>query len=199
MRVWTTSGNEDRGRFALDVSLRLLDYFDDYFGIPYPLPKLDHVAIPDFAAGAMENWGCITYREPALLVDAESSSSGTRQLVAEIVAHEMAHMWFGDLVTMSWWNDLWLNESFASWMGDKAVDALYPEWAKWNQFLVQETSTALRLDGLRNSHPIEQEVGDPAEIGQLFDSISYSKGASVIRMLEAYLGEGPSGTASTST
>ena len=191
MRVWATSGNEDRGRFALDVSLRLLDYFDDYFGIPYPLPKLDHVAIPDFAAGAMENWGCITYREPALLVDPESSSSGTRQLVAEIVAHEMAHMWFGDLVTMSWWNDLWLNESFASWMGDKAVDALYPEWAKWNQFLVQETSGALRLDGLRNSHPIEQEVGDPAEIGQLFDSISYSKGASVIRMLEAYLGEGP--------
>ncbi len=191
MRVWATSGNEDRGRFALDVSLRLLDYFNDYFGIPYPLPKLDHVAIPDFAAGAMENWGCITYREPALLVDEQSSSSGTRQLVAEIVAHEMAHMWFGDLVTMSWWNDLWLNESFASWMGDKAVDALYPEWAKWNQFLVLETSRALRLDGLRNSHPIEQEVGDPAEIGQLFDSISYSKGASVIRMLEAYLGEEP--------
>ena len=190
MRVWATSGNEDRGRFALDVSLRLLDYFNDYFGIPYPLPKLDHVAIPDFAAGAMENWGCITYREPALLVDDESSSSGTRQLVAEIVAHEMAHMWFGDLVTMSWWNDLWLNESFASWMGDKAVDSLYPEWAKWNQFLVDETSRALRLDGLRTSHPIEQEVGDPAEIGQLFDAISYSKGASVIRMLEAYLGEG---------
>ena len=191
MRVWATTGNEDRGRFALDVSLRLLDYFDDYFGIPYPLPKLDHVAIPDFAAGAMENWGCITYREPALLVDPESSSSGTRQLVAEIVSHEMAHMWFGDLVTMSWWNDLWLNESFASWMGDKAVDALYPEWSKWDQFLVQETSRAMRLDGLRNSHPIEQEVGDPAEIGQLFDSISYSKGASVIRMLEAYLGEEP--------
>ena len=191
MRVWATTGNEARGRFALVVSLRLLDYFNDYFGIPYPLPKLDHVAIPDFAAGAMENWGCITYREPALLVDSESSSSGTRQLVAEIVSHEMAHMWFGDLVTMSWWNDLWLNESFASWMGDKAVDSLYPEWAKWNQFLVDETSRAMRLDGLRTSHPIEQEVGDPAQIGQLFDSISYSKGASVIRMLEAYLGEGP--------
>ena len=189
MRVWATAGNEERGRFALDVSLRLLDYFDEYFGIPYPLPKLDHLAIPDFAAGAMENWGCITYREPALLVDEESSSAGTRQLVAEIVAHEMAHMWFGDLVTMAWWNDLWLNESFASWMGDKAVDALFPEWEKWDQFLVDETARALQLDGLRSSHPIEQAVDDPAEIGQLFDAISYSKGASVIRMLEAHLGE----------
>ena len=189
MRIWATSGNEDRGRYALDVSLRLLDYFNDYFGIPYPLPKLDHLAIPDFAAGAMENWGCITYREPTLLVDENSSSAGTRQLVAEIVSHEMAHMWFGDLVTMAWWNDLWLNESFASWMGDKAVDALYPEWDKWNQFLVDDTGRALRLDGLKNSHPIEQAVDDPAEIGQLFDAISYSKGASVIRMLEAYIGE----------
>ncbi len=189
MRVWATAGNEERGRFALGVSLRLLDYFNDYFGIPYPLPKLDHLAIPDFAAGAMENWGCITYREPALLVDEGSSSSGTRQLVAEIVAHEMAHMWFGDLVTMAWWNDLWLNESFASWMGDKAVDSLFPEWDKWNQFLVDETARALRLDGLRSSHPIEQAVDDPAEIGQLFDAISYSKGAAVIRMLEAHLGE----------
>ena len=189
MRVWATTGNEERGRFALDVSLRLLDYFNDYFGIPYPLPKLDHLAIPDFAAGAMENWGCITYREPALLVDEGSSSAGTRQLVAEIVAHEMAHMWFGDLVTMEWWNDLWLNESFASWMGDKAVDALFPEWDKWDQFLVDETARAMRLDGLRSSHPIEQAVDDPAEIGQLFDAISYSKGAAVIRMLEAHLGE----------
>ncbi len=191
MRIWATSGNEERGRYALDVSLRLLDYFNDYFGIPYPLPKLDHLAIPDFAAGAMENWGCITYREPTLLVDENSSSAGTRQLVAEIVSHEMAHMWFGDLVTMAWWNDLWLNESFASWMGDKAVDALYPEWDKWNQFLVDDTGRALRLDGLKNSHPIEQDVDDPAEIGQLFDAISYSKGASVIRMLEAYIGEDP--------
>ena len=190
MRVWAIAGNEERGRFALDVSIRLLDYFNEYFGIPYPLPKLDHVAIPDFAAGAMENWGCITYREPTLLVDERSSSAGTRQLVAAIIAHEMAHMWFGDLVTMAWWNDLWLNESFASWMGDKAVDALYPEWEKWNQFLVDDTARALQLDGLRNSHPIEQEVDDPAEIGQLFDAISYSKGASVIRMLEAYLNDG---------
>ena len=188
IRVWTTRGREEQGRFALETSANLLAYFNDYFGIPYPLPKLDHIAIPDFAAGAMENWGAITYRETALLVDPEQSSAGTRQWVAEVIAHEMAHMWFGDLVTMSWWNDLWLNESFASWMGDKAVDHLFPEWDVWTQFLTLDTNRALSLDGLKNSHPIEQEVSNPAEIGQLFDAISYSKGASILRMLEQFLG-----------
>ena len=189
MRVWATRGNEDKGRFALETSVDLLGYFHEYFGVPYPLTKLDHIAIPDFAAGAMENWGAITYREVALLVDPENSSAGTREIVAAIVSHEMAHQWFGNLVTMEWWDDLWLNESFASWMGDKAVDYLHPEWEMWTQFLTHDTSSALNLDGLRNSHPIEQEVGNPAEIGQLFDAISYSKGGSVLRMLEHYLGE----------
>ena len=124
--VWTTRGKERQGDFALDTSVKLLSFFNDYFGIRYPLPKLDHLAIPDFAAGAMENWGCVTYRETALLVDADNSSAGTRQRVAEVVAHEMAHMWFGDLVTMQWWDDLWLNESFATWVGTKAVDWLFP-------------------------------------------------------------------------
>ena len=124
--IWTTRGKENQAGFALDTSVKLLGYFNEYFGIPYPLPKLDHIAIPDFAAGAMENWGAVTYRETALLVDPENSSAGTRQRVAEVVAHEMAHMWFGDLVTMEWWDDLWLNESFASWMGTKAVDWLFP-------------------------------------------------------------------------
>ncbi|SVC22565.1 uncharacterized protein METZ01_LOCUS275419, partial [marine metagenome] len=164
-------------------------YFNDYFGIPYPLAKLDHIAIPDFAAGAMENWGAVTYRETALLVDPANSSAGTRQRVAEVIAHEMAHMWFGDLVTMEWWDDLWLNESFASWMGNKAVDWLFPEWEMWTQFVNMDTNRALSLDGLKNSHPIEQEVKNPAEVSQLFDAISYSKGASVIRMLENFLGE----------
>ena len=188
MGIWTTRGKEDQAQFALDTSVKLLGYFNDYFGIPYPLPKLDHIAIPDFAAGAMENWGAITYRETALLVDPVNSSAGTRQRVAEVVAHEMAHMWFGDLVTMEWWDDLWLNESFASWMGTKAVDWLFPDWEMWTQFVNMDTNRALSLDGLKNSHPIEQEVKNPAEVSQLFDAISYSKGASVIRMLEQFLG-----------
>ena len=187
--VWTTPGKESQATFALDTSVKLLGYFNDYFGIPYPLAKLDHIAIPDFAAGAMENWGAVTYRETALLVDPANSSAGTRQRVAEVIAHEMAHMWFGDLVTMEWWDDLWLNESFASWMGNKAVDWLFPEWEMWTQFVNMDTNRALSLDGLKNSHPIEQEVKNPAEVSQLFDAISYSKGASVIRMLENFLGE----------
>ena len=187
--VWTTPGKENQAGFALDTSVKLLGYFNQYFGIPYPLAKLDHIAIPDFAAGAMENWGAVTYRETALLVDPDNSSAGTRQRVAEVIAHEMAHMWFGDLVTMEWWDDLWLNESFASWMGNKAVDWLFPEWEMWTQFVNMDTNRALSLDGLKNSHPIEQEVKNPAEVSQLFDAISYSKGASVIRMLENYLGE----------
>ena len=185
--IWTTKGNKNLGLFALDTSTRILDYMNKYFGIPYPLKKLDHIVIPDFAAGAMENWGLITYRENALLVDPDNSSVITRQNVAAIIAHEMAHMWFGNLVTMHWWNDLWLNESFASWMGDKAINDIFPKWDVWTNFVIDDTNVALELDGLANSHPIEQEVNNPAEIGQLFDAISYSKGASILRMLEAFL------------
>jgi puromycin-sensitive aminopeptidase len=188
VRVYTPVGRREQGRFALDVSVDLLGYFNEYFGIPYPLEKMDHIAIPDFAAGAMENWGAITYREIAILVDPENTSAGTKQIVASIVSHEMAHQWFGNLVTMAWWDALWLNESFASWMGDKAVDHLFPEWDTWTSFVSQDTTRALSLDGLKNSHPIHQEVKNPAEIGQLFDAISYSKGGSVLRMLEDFLG-----------
>ena len=189
VRVITTRGKEEQGRFALETSVALLTYFNDYFGIPYPLEKLDHIAIPDFAAGAMENWGAITYRETALLVDPAISPAATRQRVAEVVSHEMAHMWFGDLVTMQWWDDLWLNESFASWMGDKAVNHIHPEWKMWTQFVANDTIRAFHLDGLKNSHPIEATVRTPAEVEELFDAISYSKGASTIRMLEHYLSE----------
>ena len=188
IRVMTTRGKEEQGRFALDTSVSLLTYFNQCFGIPFPLEKLDHIAIPDFAAGAMENWGAITYRETALLVDPSISSAATRQRVAEVISHEMAHMWFGDLVTMVWWDDLWLNESFASWMGDKAVNHIHPEWKMWTQFVANDTIRALTLDGLKNSHPIEATVKTPAEVEELFDAISYSKGASIIRMLEDYLG-----------
>jgi len=188
VRVWTTEGQENRGRFALDTAVDLLEYYNQYFGIKYPLEKLDHIAIPDFAAGAMENWGAVTYREVALLFDEDSSSPGTRQRIVEIIAHEMAHMWFGDLVTMAWWNDLWLNESFASWMATKATDNLYPDWQVWTQFISEDVAPGMSLDGLENSHPIESEVRNPDEVSQLFDAISYSKGASIIRMLEEFLG-----------
>ena len=188
VRVWATRGKEELGRFALENSIAALRYMNDYFGIPYPLAKMDHIAVPDFAAGAMENWGAITYRETALLYDPENSAPQAKQRILEVVAHEMAHMWFGDLVTMEWWDDLWLNESFASWMGDKTVDHLYPEWEMWTQFVSHDTNAALGLDGLRNSHPIEANVDDPAEIRELFDAISYSKGGSVLRMLEDYVG-----------
>ncbi len=189
IRVWATRGKEQNGKFALENSVKLLAYMNKYFGVPYPLKKLDHIAIPDFAAGAMENWGSITYREAVLLFDPKTSAASTRQRILEVVAHEMAHMWFGDLVTMKWWDDLWLNESFASWFGDKAVDNLYPEWKMWTQFVYQDTNSGLSLDGLRNSHPIEAKVKDPSEIRELFDAISYSKGGAVLRMLEDFLGE----------
>ena len=187
-RVWATIGQAELGRFALETSVRLLDYYNDYFGVNYPLEKLDHIALPDFAAGAMENWGAVTYREVALLFDTASSSPGTRQRIVEIIAHEMAHMWFGDLVTMAWWNDLWLNESFASWMGAKATDTLYPDWAIWTQFIATDVAPGMSLDGLENSHPIESEVRNPNEVSQLFDAISYEKGASILRMLEQHIG-----------
>jgi len=189
VRVWTTPGKQEQGRFALDVSCRLLSFYNNYFGIPYPLPKLDLIAIPDFAAGAMENWGAITYREVALLVDPAHSSAATKQRVAIIIAHEIAHMWFGNLVTMAWWNDLWLNEGFASWIEYKAVDHLFPEWDMWTQFIFSDTGPAMSLDGLKNTHPIEAVVKTPHEINELFDAISYSKGAAIIRMLEQFLGE----------
>src|SRR5919106_3027842 len=189
VRVWTTPGKKEQGRFALDVSCRLLSFYNNYFGIPYPLPKLDLIAIPDFAAGAMENWGAITYREVALLVDPAHSSAATKQRVAIIIAHEIAHMWFGNLVTMEWWNDLWLNEGFASWIEYKAVDHLFPEWEMWLQFLFADIGPAMSLDGLRNTHPIEAEIKTPDDINELFDAISYSKGAAIIRMLEQFLGE----------
>lgn len=188
IRVWATRGKEQLGQFALESSVRALTYMNDYFGIAYPLPKMDHIAIPDFAAGAMENWGAITYRETALLYDPENSAAQAKQRILEVVAHEMAHMWFGDLVTMEWWDDLWLNESFASWMGDKTVNRLFPEWQMWTQFVSHDMTAALGLDGLRNSHPIEAVVDDPSEIRELFDAISYSKGGSVLRMLEDYVG-----------
>jgi puromycin-sensitive aminopeptidase len=189
VRVYTAPGKKEQGRFGLDVALHTLPYFADWFGIPYALPKLDMVALPDFASGAMENWGLVTYRETALLVDPKQSSASARQRVAEVIDHELAHQWFGNLVTMEWWTDLWLNEGFASFMGPKAVDHQFPEWKVWDQYFATECLGALRADSLRNTHPIEIPVKNPHEIREIFDPITYSKGSVVNRMLEQYLGE----------
>lgn len=188
VRVYTMPGRSEQGKFALDVGKRSLELYNEYFKTPYPLPKLDMIAIPDFAAGAMENWGLVTYRENALLIDEVNSAAAARQRVAEVVAHELAHQWFGNLVTMEWWDGLWLNEGFATWMANFVMDKLFPEWDIWTQFLADDYASALSLDGLRSTHPIEVPVDDPDDINQIFDAISYSKGASVIRMIHDFLG-----------
>ncbi|XP_078150268.1 aminopeptidase M1-B-like isoform X1 [Carex rostrata] len=186
VRVYTQVGMTEQGRFALDVALKSLNLYKDYFVVPYPLPKLDMVAIPDFP-GAMENYGLVTYQESALLYDEKISSASNKQNVAITVAHELAHQWFGNLVTMEWWTHLWLNEGFASWVSYLAVDAIFPEWKIWTQFL-DKTASGMKLDALSESHPIEVEIKHASEVDAIFDSISYDKGASVIRMLQSYLG-----------
>ena len=173
--------------FSFEAAKKALDFYETYFGLPYTLPKLHQIAVPEFAYGAMENWGAITYREIRLHVDKDTSVMAKKE-VAGVIAHEIAHMWFGDLVTMKWWDDLWLNESFATFMGHKAVDQAYPRWAVWQDFVRTQTSGAMARDGLRSTHPIEARVSDPEEIEELFDEISYGKGASILRMIEAYIG-----------
>lgn len=189
VRVHTTPGKKHQAKFALDCAVKTLDFYEKYFDIPYPLPTLDMIAIPDFSSGAMENWGAITYRESAILFDEEKSSLANKQWVALVIAHELAHQWFGNLVTMEWWTHLWLNEGFASYIEYLAVDKMFPSWDIWTQFAVHDLNVALRLDALKNTHPIEVEVHHPDEIGEIFDEVSYSKGASIIRMLASYLGE----------
>ena len=189
IRVITTKGNKKKAKLSLDLTKKFLSEYEKYFGIKYPLPKLDMLAIPDFAAGAMENWGAITFRETILLYDPKTSSTRTKQYIAEVISHEIAHQWFGNLVTMKWWNDLWLNESFATFMATKIVDRFYPEWDYWDQFLDDAMNTAMSLDSLKTSHPIDVNVNHPSEIREIFDSISYDKGGCILRMLEHFVGE----------
>lgn len=189
VRVFTTPGKKHQAKFALETAIKCLEFYEEYFDIPYPLPVLDLIAIPDFASAAMENWGAITYRETALLVDEEHTSSANKQWVAIVIAHELAHQWFGNLVTMRWWTDLWLNEGFASYMEYLATDKLFPKWHMWRQYVSERFAAALKLDALENTHPIEIEVSHPDEIWEIFDSVSYAKGSAVIRMLADYLGE----------
>jgi len=188
IRIVTTKGNKNKGKLSLDFTKKFLGEYEKYFGIRYPLPKLDMIAIPDFAAGAMENWGAITFREAILLYDTKTSSTRTKQYIAEVISHELAHQWFGNLVTMKWWNDLWLNESFATFMATKIVNKFYPEWDLWDQFLGDAMLEAMSLDALKNSHPINVDVKHPAQIREIFDAISYDKGGNVLRMLENYVG-----------
>ena len=188
VRVYATPDNVAYTKFSLEVAVKTLEFYNEYFDIPYPLAKCDLLAIPDYASGAMENWGCLIFREQALLVDPKNTSLGLKQYVANVVAHEVSHQWFGDLVTMRWWTDLWLNESFASWMSYLAVDKLFPEWKVWTQFIVEEQGVALRQDALEHTHPIEVAINHPDEIRTVFDVISYEKGASILFMLHEHLG-----------
>ena len=188
VRVYTTRGLKEQGRYALENAHQVIDYFSKIFKIDYPLPKADLLAVHEFSHGAMENWGLVTYRTTAVLFDEETSDPKYKNRVAYVVAHELAHQWFGNLVTMDWWSELWLNEGFATWVGWLAVDHLYPEWNIWAQFVTEAVQTAFQLDSLRASHPIEVPVKDALEIDQIFDAISYLKGSSVIRMLSGHLG-----------
>ncbi len=198
IRVIATKGKAELGRYALEATAQILQYYNDYFGVPYPLPKLDQIALPGGFGGAMENWGGITYYESALLFDPKNSSAETKQIIYEVIAHEMAHMWFGDLVTMAWWDNLWLNEGFASWMGTKCTAHFNPQWEVWMRRETPRDPTrrvgiakeaAMEGDARSTTHPIQQPVATEAEANSAFDDITYKKGQSFLRMLESFLGE----------
>ena len=188
IRVYSTPGKKEMGRFALETAKQVVSYMDNYFGIKYPYGKLDLIALPDFSAGAMENIGCITFREVLLLIDEKQGSIGLKKTIASVTSHEIAHMWFGDLVTMKWWDDIWLNEGFATWMSSKPLYKWKPEW-NYDLDDASGTGGTLGVDALANTRPIHQAAETPAEIQELFDGIAYGKASSVLRMLEAYLGE----------
>lgn len=190
IRVYATPDQDiEHGRFSLELAAKTLAFYEEKFDSKFPLPKMDMVAVPDFSAGAMENWGLITYRIVDLLLDEKTSGASMKERIAETVQHELAHQWFGNLVTMDFWDGLWLNEGFATWMSWYSCNAFYPEWKVWQTYVIDNLQSALALDSLRSSHPIEVPVKRADEINQIFDAISYSKGSSVLRMISKYLGE----------
>lgn len=191
VNVWATPAqNENTLDFALDIATRSIDFYDEYFGVKYPLPKSDHVALPDFSSGAMENWGLITYRESCLLADPELTPESSRRFIATVIAHELSHQWFGNLVTMQWWNDLWLNESFANMMEYVAIDTLQPNWHMWEDFATNEVTAALRRDSLDGVQSVQADVNHPDEISTLFDpAIVYAKGGRLLVMVRKLIGE----------
>uniref|UniRef100_A0A6G3MDL5 Puromycin-sensitive aminopeptidase (Trinotate prediction) n=1 Tax=Henneguya salminicola TaxID=69463 RepID=A0A6G3MDL5_HENSL len=177
------------GIHALKIGQNFLEFYNNYFKIPYPLKKMDVIALPDISIGAMENWGLVTFREDLLLVDPEKSSKSTIKFVNLVMAHEFAHQWFGNLVTMKWWTDLWLNEGFANWIEYLSVDQCCPHLNIWKSFTSSNYCRALELDSLSHSHPIEVEIHDPSELDEIFDDITYCKGASIIHMMVNYIGQ----------
>ena len=189
--VWATPAQSPASLdFALDHAVKSIEFFNDYFDTPYPLPKSDHVAVPDFSSGAMENWGLVTYRESALLADPATATIGDRQYIATVISHELSHQWFGNLVTMKWWNNLWLNESFANMMEYLAVDAIHPEWQMWDQFCNNEGVLALSRDAIDGVQPVQTDVHHPDEISTLFDgAIVYAKGGRLLYMMLRWIGE----------
>ncbi|XP_059045599.1 aminopeptidase N-like [Achroia grisella] len=188
-RIFARKDAIDQTAYAAEVGPKVLTYFENWFNVSFPLPKQDMVAIPDFSAGAMENWGLITYRETALLYDKQESSFLNKERVAEVIAHELAHQWFGNLVTMKWWSDLWLNEGFATFMASKGVDEVEPTWRADRNYAVDNILSVLNLDSLESSHPVSVPIDDPKRISEVFDEISYRKGSTLIRMMTMFLGE----------
>jgi aminopeptidase N len=186
--VYTVPGKAHQGEFCLDTAVRCLDLFQELFGVPYPLGKSDLLAIPDFAAGAMENWGCVTYREAKVLVKEGATSETLKRGIARTVCHELAHQWFGNLVTMEFWTQLWLKEGVARFMEFVGIDSLFPEWNAWTEFVQSVYGLAQSLDAMKSSHPVEVEVKHSDEIDEIFDAISYAKGASLIRMISSHIG-----------
>ncbi|XP_033167366.1 aminopeptidase N isoform X1 [Drosophila mauritiana] len=185
--VWARADAIKSAEYALSVGPRILTFLQDFFNVTFPLPKIDMIALPEFQAGAMENWGLITFRETAMLYDPGVATANNKQRVASVVGHELAHQWFGNLVTPSWWSDIWLNEGFASYMEYLTADAVAPEWKQLDQFVVNELQAVFQLDALSTSHKISHEVFNPQEISEIFDRISYAKGSTIIRMMAHFL------------
>ncbi len=188
LRAWATPGKEGNLSFAMVEAESYLKFYNDFFGIKYPLEKCDIVAVPDFESGAMENWGLITFRESSLLID-ESSDISHKQYVSLVIAHELSHMWFGNLVTMKWWEDLWLNENFAAWMEFYAMDHMHPDWEVFEQFIESDMQPSMGMDALDNTHPIVVSIKSPSDIRTNFDIITYQKGSNMINMLHQFLGD----------
>jgi len=187
--IYARPSAQNQTKYASEIGPKILAFYEDYFQVPYPLPKQDMIAIPDFSAGAMENWGLITYRETALLYDEKISSASNKQRVAVVIAHELAHQWFGNLVTMDWWSDLWLNEGFASYVEFIGTNHAEPSYEMFQQIVTDDVQDVMAVDALESSHPISVVVNHPDEINELFDRISYGKGASIIRMMANIIGE----------